>query len=562
MKEIPKPEHILYRRILVVDDELVNREILGMIVGKEYDVLYAENGIDALEKIHENETSLSLILLDLNMPKMDGFELLKVLSRDEELRRIPVIVLTAEHSAEVKALSLGAVDFLSKPYDAPEIIMARIKRSILLAEDNVIIHETETDSQTGLYTLGFFLHYAKQHDKFCPDMKMDAIRLNINRFHLINELYGRAYGDKVLDIISDILKDIVVRVEGLACRCESDKFQLYIPHRDDYDTIIAEYSEKHLAELEKKQIFVRIGIYDDVDMSIPIEQRFDRAALACNMQKDTHHTAFRMYDKQMHEKELFNERLTLELDRAIAEKQFCVYYQPKYDITGDVPRLRSAEALVRWIHPELGMISPGVFIPTFEESGLISKVDRFVWEETAAQISAWKKKFGISIPVSVNVSRIDANDYNLYTILLDITKRNGLAENELLLEITESAYTENEDQILDTVKKLHSSGFCIEMDDFGSGYSSLNMLAAMPIDALKLDMQFVRNICESEKDYRLTQLIIDAANYLKIPVIAEGVETEEQMLLLKRAGCSIIQGYYFSKPVPAVDFEKFIKAEE
>ncbi|MBR5942683.1 MAG: EAL domain-containing protein, partial [Clostridia bacterium] len=268
------------------------------------------------------------------------------------------------------------------------------------------------------------------------------------------------------------------------------------------------------------------------------------------------------YDEKTHERELYNERLLEDMDEALATNQFKVFYQPKYDITGEKPVLSSAEALVRWIHPELGFISPGDFIPVFEEHGLINKLDLYVWREAAAQIRRWRNKYGMTVPVSVNVSRIDLQTADFEGEIIGIVKENDISFSDLLLEITESAYTENEESIVKTVAQLRETGFKIEMDDFGSGYSSLNMLTAMPIDALKLDMRFVRHLTADSKDIRMVQLMVDIAGFLSVPVISEGVETEEQVQLLRECGCDIVQGYYFSKPVPAGDFEKFITSEK
>ena len=237
-----------------------------------------------------------------------------------------------------------------------------------------------------------------------------------------------------------------------------------------------------------------------------------------------------------------------------------VYFQPKYDIRPDKPVLASAEALVRWDHPELGMISPGVFIPLLEENGLILDLDQFVWRETAARIKDWKNRLGFSVPVSVNVSRIDMLTPNLKAIFRDILKTYDLKAEDLMLEITESAYTGDSDQVITTAKELRGMGmgFRIEMDDFGTGYSSLGMLCNLPIDALKLDMSFVRSAFGETRDVRMIELIIDIADYLNVPVVAEGVETEEQYLVLKAMGCDLVQGYYFSKPVPPEAFDHFL----
>ena len=553
-----KNRNNIKRLVLIVEDELVNRRLLGFIIDKDYDVIYAENGKEALELIKKYESTLSIILLDLIMPVMDGYEVLEIVRADAKLSKIPVIVLTSERSAEVKSLQLGAADFIPKPYDMPEVILARVRRSIELAEDSSIINATENDALTGLYTKHFFFQHARRRDQYYPDADMDAVVINVNRFHLVNELHGRLFGDTVICTIAGKIHGIIEESNGIACRCDADSFYIYIEHREDYNDLLARLSEELTEVTGNSRISVRIGIYQCADKSVDIEERFDRAVLACNTRRSNYASGFALYDDGMHKKELYSERLMSDMDGAVDGRQFMVYFQPKFNIKGDKPVLASAEALIRWQHPEYGMVSPGTFIPLFEENGLVQKVDRFVWRETAAQIKRWKDKFGVTIPISVNVSRMEIYDPGLEDELLTIVNDNGLIPSEYLLEITESAYTDNSDQIVETVKKLRNDGFKVEMDDFGAGYSSLNMLATLPIDALKLDMQFIRNICQSEKDAHMVELMIEVAGFLSVPVIAEGVENEEQYRLLKKIGCDIIQGFYFSKPVPPEEFEKFI----
>ena len=390
---------------------------------------------------------------------------------------------------------------------------------------------------------------------------MDAIVININKFRIINELHGRTSGDFVLKETAAAVASIAEKHGGLAGRGSGDDFYLYVPHTDGFEEDVKEI-EDHLAKTYHEfPISLRVGVYACVDRSIEPEHRFDRAHLACGKKKTALTTTLEFYDTALHEKEMFEERLTLEIDTAIENKQFKVYFQPKYDVTGDKPRVVSAEALIRWIHPELGFISPGSFIPLFESNGLINKLDRYVWSETAKMIADIRKKYGKTMPISVNVSRVDFYDAALESTLLNIVSENGLEPKDLLLEITESAYSDNSSKIVETVNNLREKGFSVEMDDFGTGYSSLNMLSALPIDALKLDMRFVRNICESEKDMKMVQLVIDIAKYLDVRIIAEGVETEQQYLKLKEAGCEVIQGYSFSRPVPADAYEEIIKTE-
>ena len=226
-----------------------------------------------------------------------------------------------------------------------------------------------------------------------------------------------------------------------------------------------------------------------------------------------------------------------------------MHYQPKYNIEGDKPVLSSAEALIRWMHPEFGRINPCVFIPLFEENGLIQKLDRYVWNEAARQIALWKRELGVSLPVSVNMSGVDMFDPRLEMDLLEIINRHGISSKELMLEITESACSDRETRIVEVIERLRAKGFIIEMDDFGSGSSSLNTLSSMPIDILKLDMGFVRKICDSDKDRHIVEIVLKIADFLSVPVIAEGVEREEQYRILKDMGCNVIQGYYFSRPL-------------
>lgn len=559
MQELLERKKGLHRKVLIVDDEFIEREMLGAMLNDLYEIGYAGNGREALDMISSEKATLSLIILDLHMPELDGYSVLEAIRADNEMRRIPVIVLTSEKEAEVKSLQLGAADFITKPYEMPDVVRARVQHAIELAENTVIIHETERDELTGLFHKEFFFEYGKRLDMQNDNMPMDAMVIDINRFHIVNELYGREYGNDVLKKIGDEIHDLVKETGGLACRFDSNGFYIYIPHGHDLNKIISDGLDKINASLVDSNISIRMGVFEDDGNGLNMEQRFDRARLACNKLRHSYTTCFDFYNEELHSKELHEERLINDVEKALAEKQFKVFYQPKYNITGDKPVLSSAEALIRWFHPEFGMVSPGEFIPLFEDNGLIQKLDRFVWTEAASQIKRWNDEYGIYLPVSVNVSRVDIFNPMLGCILTDLVNINGFTPEKLLLEITESAYTDSSQEIIDTVKGLRNNGFKIEMDDFGSGYSSLNMLTSLPIDALKLDMKFIRNICENKKDSRLVEIMIQIARLLEVPVIAEGVETKEQMELLKSIGCDIIQGYYFSKPLPPEEFCKLFR---
>ncbi len=550
------------RRILLVEDELINQEILKIVLQDIYEVIPAETGAKALEILRTQFETLSLILLDLNLPDLHGLDVLREAKNDIRLARIPVIVMTADSDAEVECLTLGAIDFIPKPYPRPEVILARVWRTIELSEDRDILRWTERDQLTGLYNKDFFYRYAVQLDAHHKDYPTDAILMNINHFHTINDRYGKSYGDDLLRHIGEKTLEIVQKTGGIACRSEADTFLLYCPHRTDYDSLLEQVSVQ-MSNAEDGQsenrIRIRMGVFANADKTLDIERRFDRAKIAADTVKGSFTRAIGIYDDSLHETELLEEQLIDDFPRAIREKQFEVYYQPKFDVRPDTPILNSAEALVRWRHPTLGMVNPGMFIPLFEKNGLIYRLDSYVWAETAAQIRDWKMRLGIRLPVSVNVSRIDLYEPRLIDLLRETTAQNELSTHDLLLEITESAYTEDSAQIIQRVHQLREMGFRIEMDDFGSGYSSLNMLSTLPLDALKLDMQFVRNAFKDRKDTRLLETMIQLAESFEVPTIAEGVETAEQVFTLKAMGCDIIQGYYFSRPLPAAEFERFLK---
>ena len=548
------------RKVLVVDDELVNRQMLGEILKDTYDVLFAEDGTDALSQIHSQRERISLVLLDLLMPEVDGYTVLTKMREDTELSKIPVIVLTSEKSAEVKSLLAGAADFLTKPYDMPEVILARVRRSIELAEDSKIIQSTEKDVLTGLYTKEFFFEYARQLSKRNPDTLMDAIVINLTNFHLLNELYGRTFGNTVLQTIAADIIQLARESEGIGCRYNADGFYLYMANHWNYDKPL-ERIKYHLSNLLKEtEIHVRMGVCKGSYRSESIEQRFDRALYACNSLRDTYGSAFAVYDDTMHNQEIRKARILGDFAEAVDQKQFKVLYQPKYSIQGKFPVLSSLEALVSWNHPKFGMMKPDSFIPQFEKNGLIQKLDRYVWAEVVAQMKKWIAEFGSTVPVSVNMSRVDLHDPKLADFLLELTSKNGISPEQFHIEITESAYIKESSVIAQTVAKLRKAGFLIEMDDFGSGYSSLNMLAQLPIDALKLDIGFIKNIATDRKSLYLVQVVITVARQFRIPVIAEGVETKEQFELLKKAGCDIIQGFYFSKAIPPEEVGKLRKS--
>ena len=545
------------RKVLVVDDEIINRELLGAILGSEYEVSFAENGNVALEMLRQPKIDYSLMVLDLLMPELDGFEVIKRCKADSVLRQIPIIVATSEKAAEVKSISMGAADFITKPYEMADVILARCRRTIELNEDKTIIKYTEKDSQTGLYTKQYFDQYVRRLVKHI-DSDMDAVELRIDGFNIVMDLYGREEGFRLLSFVAGLVSRDLAVAHGIACRTADNSIYVYLEHRDNYERIVRGFQKEASEKTGLMGIQLRAGIYEHVDTSLDPDVWFERARATCDRVCGQYEHCSICYSRELHELSMYRHRLIGDMQDAIENRDFIVYYQPKYNIQGEKPVLASAEALIRWNHRELGMLSPGEFIPLFEQNGLIRKVDAYVWREAAARVAQWKKIYGVSVPVSVNVSRVDIFDPKLPDKLSGLIGEFGLEPNEIMLEITESAYSNDADGLIAVLNDLRGRGFKIEMDDFGSGYSSLNMLTTIPFDVLKMDMKFIRNMFRDEKSLKMVELVMDIAAFLNIPVVAEGVEEQCQLDALKQMGCAVVQGYYFSPPIPADRFEQEI----
>lgn len=545
------------KKILVVEDNMLNRSLLCQILSSDYDVVEAENGQEALDILKQVGEGISLILLDITMPVMDGYTFLSIMKADSAYSSIPVIVTTQNdaESDEVAALSHGATDFVAKPYK-PQIILHRVASIIRLRETAAMINLLQHDRLTGLSSKEFFYQQVSSILLHNPDKKYDIICSDIENFKLINDVFGVKTGDRLL---CGIGKDYEQRIEGkgICGRLNSDQFACFLEHNWEYeDQMFIEASARINELLEIHNIVMKWGIYSAEDRTVSVEQMCDRALLAARSIKGQYGKYFAIYDDTLRNQLLREQAITDSMESALAQNQFLVYMQPKYRIKDK--SLMGAEALVRWNHPEWGFMSPAEFIPLFEKNGFITKLDQFVWEKACAVLRDLDDKGNYPICVSVNVSRADIYNEDLASILNKIVNKYGLSPSRLHLEITESAYTENPKQIIDTVTLLRDQGFIIEMDDFGSGYSSLNMLNDMPIDILKLDMKFIRTETAKPKSQGILQFIINLARWMNLSVVAEGVETKEQLDRLSEIGCDYVQGYYFAKPMPCSQFETLL----
>lgn len=549
------------KNILIVDDVPVNRRILKHILNDGgFNTVEANNGREALNILLDEKSDIALVLLDLTMPVMDGFELMRIMKEKELINSVPVIVTTVydNSQAEVSSLSEGASDFIAKPYK-PDIVCHRVRSILRLRENAAFINQIEKDRLTGLYSREFFYRHAEEMLAKNPDVQYDILVSNIEHFKMINSKYGVKVGDELLKCIAQHHLECV-GADGVCGRLGADTFVALRKKREPRSQeVVGESFMETYKNAPVKNFAMQYGLYHIDDREISVSEMCDCAQLALATIKYKYGVYYAIYDDSIRQKFLRENQLSDHMERALEERQFLVYMQPKHEIESE--KIAGAEALVRWIHPELGFISPGEFIPLFERNGFITKLDRYVLEEVCRVLHGWIKSGTQAIPVSVNVSRADFEDNDLPELINTMVEKYEIPHELLHFEVTESAYTDNPQQIISAVSTLRDMGFLIEMDDFGSGYSSLNMLSELPIDILKLDMRFVQktgNLSIGSKRSILS-FIVSLSKWLQFPTIAEGVETKEDVDLLKSMGCNYIQGYYFAKPMPVKDFETYMQ---
>lgn len=547
-------------QVLIVEDNEINREMLKAILSDEYNILEAENGQAALDILESNKENIALILLDVIMPVMDGYTFLNIIKNDAVLSLIPVIVATQSDSeeSEINALEHGATDFVSKPY-RPQIIRHRVASLINLRETAAMVNQFMRDQLTGLYTKEFFYRKVRECLDSSPDKEFTLLCCNIENFRLYNDTFGRKAGDKLLKEAADIFRKRVSE-NSVCCRYTADRFLCLTDKESELKgrESFSQARKTTRSELSDN-LPVKIGIYEIKDRTIPVELMCDRAVWVVDTVKGIYDQYVAVYDDKIRGILLREQAITDVMETALEEKQFIVYFQAKNSLDDD--KMVGAEALVRWIHPEMGFMSPGEFIPLFEKNGFIRKLDEYVWESVCEKLREWKDRGYEIVPVSVNVSRADIYQSHLVETFCGLIEKYDIEPKYLHLEITESAYTENPEQIISTVEELRKTGFVIEMDDFGSGYSSLNMLGEMSLDILKLDMKFIRNQMSKPAERSLLKAIVEMAHTLDLKVVAEGVETEEQRDRLKAIKCDYAQGYFYAKPSPSAEYEKLLQAE-
>lgn len=430
-----------------------------------------------------------------------------------------------------------------------------------LLESKEMLDILEKDSITGLYTKEFFFKEVERYINEHPDEELMFWTSDIQGLKIINEKYGMDKGDEVLQVMAKGGSHFPGFLFG--GRVEGDKLSaLMLEDHPDLVLLNKIILEGAVDEFPVPNVTIKHGIYHirkGTHLSeISVQGMYDRSVLALQSIKNKYNICVAEYDDKLRQDLLIHRQVMEDAGRALHEKQFHVYYQPKHNV--ELGRTGGAEALVRWIHPELGFMNPEVFIPLFEQNGFITKLDFYIWEEVCKCLKKWREDGLPAIPISVNVSRRDFEEPELAEKIIALVDRYGVPHSQFHVEITESAYGDNLDLIVNIIKKLQDSGFVIELDDFGTGYSSMTALSSLDLDVMKLDMSLVQNDIPGT-DKNILEFSMQLAKMMKLKTVAEGVETEEQAERIRELGGDYIQGYLFSRPLPKEEFEEFIRKE-
>jgi diguanylate cyclase (GGDEF)-like protein len=411
------------------------------------------------------------------------------------------------------------------------------------------------DKLTGIYNTDRLYDSIREVLNANPDKEFYVIASDIKEFKLVNDRYGREFADKLLIRIADLLKDKAVSDTTRYGRLGSDKFGCLIEKANyNEETFVSAMREVPNVGMNLViPIIMHIGAYEVEDKNMPVSAMFDRAFIAIAGVKQEADLRVAYYEENSRDAMLWDQKITEQLDNAILTGQIVPYLQAQVNRDGKVV---GAEVLVRWIHPDEGFMPPGRFLSVLEKNGRIAKIDQYIWECACRILRRWSFEGREDLYLSVNISPKDFYMMDVPEVIIGLADKYELDRKRLRLEITETIMMDDIDEKLKTIDKLREAGFIVEMDDFGSGYSSLNMLKDMPVDVLKLDMIFLKDTAHDERTKKIMSLIIDLAKSLDVPVIAEGVETVEQVDFLAKMGCDYFQGYYFARPVSLDEYEK------
>lgn len=467
----------------------------------------------------------------------------------QKVKNVPISLLYASFFVNMGFSILALIVLSAEFYN-----MTFSRETALRAKNIELKERINYDVISGAMTRAGFYETATKILHKNPNEKFCIVCSDILDFKLVNDLFGEEMGDKILrtqaTLIQKYMKD-----KAVLGRVGSDKFALLVPQErfsaEEYHNRIREM--KTMYSTRNFHIHMYVGVYMVEDNEEPIGQMCDKAFIAINKIKGNLHKVFAYYDQGVLHEELDKHKMVSEFEDALEKEQFCIHLQPQTDSTG---KIFGAEALIRWNHPELGLIMPGKFIEHFEKAGIIYKLDAFVWEAAAKLLAEWKKAGQSDYYISVNISALDFFYMDVYQTITDIVEKYDILPKNLHIEITETAFSERKEETQQAIRKLYEAGYIIEIDDFGSGYSSLRFLKDVSANVVKIDREFLRESSNIKRSKAILTSIIQLTNEIDMNVIAEGVEVQDQIDMLSEIGCECFQGYYFSKPLPVKEFEE------
>jgi len=567
--------------ILIVDDEPDNFDVIDTLLSdRDYQLHYASSGERAIASLEAVQPDL--ILLDVMMPGMDGIEVCQRLKALSQWEAVPIIMVTALTTKQdlAQCFSAGADDFISKPINRLELTarvrsMLRIRQQYKeLASFSTRLEKTVQQRTAQLRAMIFkdaltqlpsrmFLLQKLTESLQSEESSFAVISLDCDRFKRVNSSFGYALSNQLLVAVAKRLQQYL-RPGDILARTGDDKF-CFVFHLSQDAPSIESFLETLLRCFEASFAIANSEIFVTVCLGVALshggqqtpEELLQDADTALYQAKMQGKGSYKIFDPQMHQA-IFN-RLTLESDlqRALKQQEFVTYYQPVVSL--QTQKIVGFEALVRWQHPERGMVSPGEFIPLMETTGSIVPVGIAILEQACEQLQIWHQQGWTEWTMSVNLS---VRQFACPTLLADIDRvlaETGVDPAYLKLEITESAIMDKAERAIALTKELRSRNIQISLDDFGTGYSSLGYLHRFPADNLKIDRSFVHQLQSQNRNYYVVDTIVALSKQLGLSVIAEGIETHQQLEGLRKLGCEFGQGYLFSKPIAATEVKELAK---
>jgi diguanylate cyclase (GGDEF)-like protein len=569
--------------ILVVDDTPVNLRLLSNLLSEQgYEVRKAINGQMALTAVHTAPPDL--ILLDVMMPDLNGYEVCTHLKQNQETAKIPVIFLSALNDVndKVKGFTVGGADYITKPFEYEEIVV-RVNNQLALktAEQQLWQLNTELEERVRQRTAELEIANAKLqqiafHDSLTglpnriqfrqrldtalmqqtPHQQLAVLFVDCDRFKVVNDSLGHLVGDELLIALSQRI-DLLMQSHHTLARLGGDEFALLLPQLTNEEEAVQKADEiletlSQPFKLNQYEVFIdaSIGIAFSCQDCQDSEYLLRDADTALYQAKANGRGCYHIFDRTLHLAVVNALELESELHRAVHQQQLSVHYQPIICLkTGEI---EGFEALVRWYHPTRGLISPESFIPIAEETGLMTQISHWVLKQACHQLQAWQQQAGLeaSLFMSVNLSTRQFAQLDLVQQIEHILAETHVDPSCLKLEITENAIMDNPTTAAKILQQLRHRQIQLGIDDFGTGYSSLSYLHSFPVDTLKIDQSFVKHLDGTPENLKLVSVILGIAQTMKMSVIAEGIETQQQLNQLRNLDCNLGQGYYFSEPLP------------